>query len=82
MKNRQRRTAYRTGASVSALVLAMALASPAEATCSFGVQTKTCDATTTTQNDINQGILNILVGFAPLKPAEFIILRIALPVAG
>jgi phage tail sheath protein FI len=33
-----------------------------------------CDSTTTTQSDINQGIVNILVGFAPLKPAEFVIL--------
>jgi uncharacterized protein len=35
-----------------------------------------CDKTTTTQNDIDQGIVNILVGFAPLKPAEFVILNI------
>lgn len=35
-----------------------------------------CDKETTTQNDINQGIVNILVGFAPLKPAEFVIIRI------
>lgn len=35
-----------------------------------------CDAETTTQNDINLGIVNILVGFAPLKPAEFAIIRI------
>jgi phage tail sheath protein FI len=35
-----------------------------------------CDAETTTQNDIDLGIVNILVGFAPLKPAEFVILRI------
>lgn len=33
-----------------------------------------CDAETTTQNDINLGIVNIWVGFAPLKPAEFVIL--------
>src|SRR2546421_13104183 len=32
-----------------------------------------CDAETTTQNDINLGIVNVVVGFAPLKPAEFII---------
>jgi phage tail sheath protein FI len=36
-----------------------------------------CDKETTTQNDINQGIVNILVGFAPLKPAEFVIIRIS-----
>jgi len=35
-----------------------------------------CDKETTTQNDINQGIVNILVGFAPLKPAEFVIIQI------
>ncbi len=33
-----------------------------------------CDAETTTQNDRNLGIVNIWVGFAPLKPAEFVIL--------
>jgi phage tail sheath protein FI len=35
-----------------------------------------CDSTTTLQNDINQGIVNIIIGFAPLKPAEFVILNI------
>ena len=35
-----------------------------------------CDRETTTQNDINLGIVNIVVGFAPLKPAEFVILKI------
>ncbi len=35
-----------------------------------------CDAETTTQNDIDRGIVNILVGFAPLKPAEFVIIKI------
>jgi phage tail sheath protein FI len=35
-----------------------------------------CDKETTTQNDINLGIVNVLVGFAPLKPAEFVILKI------
>lgn len=35
-----------------------------------------CDHETTTQNDINLGIVNILVGFAPLKPAEFVIIKI------
>lgn len=33
-----------------------------------------CDSETTTQNDINLGMVNIWVGFAPLKPAEFVIL--------
>jgi uncharacterized protein len=35
-----------------------------------------CDSETTTQNDINLGIVNIVVGFAPLKPAEFVILKL------
>jgi phage tail sheath protein FI len=35
-----------------------------------------CDSETTTQTDINSGIVNILVGFAPLKPAEFVVLQI------
>ncbi|MGI8917689.1 MAG: phage tail sheath family protein [Pyrinomonadaceae bacterium] len=35
-----------------------------------------CDKETTTQNDINLGIVNILIGFAPLKPAEFVVLKI------
>jgi phage tail sheath protein FI len=35
-----------------------------------------CDKETTTQNDINNGIVNIIVGFAPLKPAEFVIIKI------
>ena len=35
-----------------------------------------CDKTTTTQNDINLGIVNIIVGFAPLKPAEFVVIQI------
>lgn len=34
------------------------------------------DSETTTQNDINLGIVNVVVGFAPLKPAEFVILKI------
>ena len=35
-----------------------------------------CDRETTTQDDINRGVVNILVGFAPLKPAEFVLLQI------
>jgi len=35
-----------------------------------------CDKETTTQNDIDRGIVNILVGFAPLKPAEFVVIKI------
>ncbi|MER8400427.1 phage tail sheath C-terminal domain-containing protein [Mesorhizobium sp. M1348] len=35
-----------------------------------------CDKETTTQNDIDKGIVNILVGFAPLKPAEFVVVKL------
>lgn len=35
-----------------------------------------CDKETTTQSDIDLGIVNIHVGFAPLKPAEFVVIRI------
>ena len=41
---------------------------------SFLVQ---CDATTTTQDDVNKGVVNVLVGFAPLLPAEFVVIQIA-----
>jgi len=35
-----------------------------------------CDSETTTQTDINLGIVNIVVGFAPLEPAEFVVIKI------
>jgi phage tail sheath protein FI len=35
-----------------------------------------CDPATTTQADVDQGVVNVVVGFAPLKPAEFVVLRI------
>jgi phage tail sheath protein FI len=35
-----------------------------------------CDATTTTQVDADRGVVNILVGFAAIKPTEFILLEI------
>lgn len=36
-----------------------------------------CDSETTTQNDIDLGKVNIHIGFAPLKPAEFVIVKIS-----
>jgi hypothetical protein len=36
-----------------------------------------CDSSTTTQTDIDNGVVNILVGFAPLKPAEFVVLKLS-----
>jgi len=36
-----------------------------------------CDGESTTQDDIDQGIVNVLVGFAPLKPAEFVVVKIS-----
>jgi len=35
-----------------------------------------CDASTTTADDINQGVVNIVIGFAPLKPAEFVVISL------
>jgi len=35
-----------------------------------------CDKTTTTQSDIDRGIVNVVVAFAPVKPAEFVVLQI------
>ena len=37
----------------------------------------TCNSTTTTPDDQALGIVNIVVGFAPLKPAEFVVIKIA-----
>jgi phage tail sheath protein FI len=34
------------------------------------------DTETTTQTDINNGVVNVVVGFAPLKPAEFVVITI------
>jgi len=35
-----------------------------------------CDKETTTPSDVGRGIVNILVGFAPLRPAEFVVIKI------
>lgn len=35
-----------------------------------------CDSSTTTADDIHLGIVNVVVGFAPLKPAEFVVLTV------
>lgn len=35
-----------------------------------------CGADTTTQDDVDRGVVNIVVGFAPLRPAEFVIIRL------
>lgn len=37
-----------------------------------------CDSTTTTAADIESGIVNVIIGFAPVKPAEFVVLHIQL----
>jgi phage tail sheath protein FI len=41
---------------------------------SFAVQ---CNSTTTTPTDVANGVVNILVAFAPLVPAEFVVVKIA-----
>ena len=35
-----------------------------------------CDRDTTTQSDVNQGVVNVVIGFAPLRPAEFVIIKL------
>lgn len=35
-----------------------------------------CDRETNPQSDVNKGIVNIIVGFAPLKPAEFVVIKL------
>lgn len=35
-----------------------------------------CDTGTTTQGDLDNGVVNVVVGFAPAKPAEFVIVHI------
>lgn len=35
-----------------------------------------CDAETNTQSDIDNGMVNIVIGFAALEPAEFVILQL------
>ena len=35
-----------------------------------------CDRESTTEADINAGFVNILIGFAPLKPAEFVVIHL------
>ncbi len=37
-----------------------------------------CDRSTMTQSDIESGRLVMIIGFAPIKPAEFVIIRIGL----
>jgi phage tail sheath protein FI len=41
-----------------------------------------CDSKTTTQADIDAGVVNIIVAFAPLKPAEFIVLQLTQKAGG
>ena len=35
-----------------------------------------CDGETTSRQDIDNGIVNVLVGFAPLRPAEFVVITL------
>ena len=37
-----------------------------------------CDEETTSEVDISQGIVNVEVGFAPLRPAEFVVILISI----
>lgn len=35
-----------------------------------------CGQDTTTQADIDRGIVNVVIAFAPIKPAEFVVIQI------
>jgi len=35
-----------------------------------------CDHTTTPPADVARGVVNVIVGFAPLRPAEFVIIKL------
>ena len=35
-----------------------------------------CDRDTTSQEDIHRGVVNVVVGFAPLRAGEFVVLRV------
>jgi phage tail sheath protein FI len=37
----------------------------------------TCDRTTMSQTDLDEGVVNIVVGFAPLQSAEFVVIQIS-----
>lgn len=39
----------------------------------------TCDATTTTQEDIDAGRVNVVVAFQPVEPAEFVVITVQIP---
>jgi phage tail sheath protein FI len=41
-----------------------------------------CDRTTMTQADIDDGLVLLEIGFAPIKPAEFVVLRVTHRTAG
>ena len=35
-----------------------------------------CDRETTTAGDVERGVVNIVVGYAPVRPAEFVIIKL------
>jgi len=41
-----------------------------------------CDRSTMTQGDLDEGRVNVVVGFAPIKPAEFVVIQIQKMIAG
>ena len=60
------------GAFMHGLMTRGAFASTTKSTAYYVI----CDETTTTPTDVNLGIVNVLVGFAPNKPAEFVHLTV------
>jgi phage tail sheath protein FI len=41
-----------------------------------------CDSSTTTPEDVANGVANVMIGFAPTHPAEFLVLRISVKAGG
>jgi phage tail sheath protein FI len=37
-----------------------------------------CDESTTTPSDVQRGVVNFVLGFAPMKPAEFVVIKFQL----
>jgi phage tail sheath protein FI len=61
---------------VEAFMLALFQQGAFEATRTEDAYFVRCDRTTMTQDDIDNGRLVVVVGFAPIRPAEFVVVRV------
>jgi hypothetical protein len=62
--------------SVSAFMHTLFRQGAFQGTTASGAYFVTCDNTTTTPADMANGVVNIVIGFAPIKPAEFVMLTL------